>query len=373
MAKKTVMLIFGGVSGEHGISCATAAGVLDAIDRDRYRVVPVGITRQGEWVLSDDDPEQYRLRPDGTAEISAIGVNVFLTPGSGVLGTDDGTELGHVDVAFPLLHGPFGEDGTIQGLLEMAGVRYVGCGVAASAAAMDKHLTKQLLSDAGLEVGSWRYLPAFRALQLLDNQNLLADFVSGLRYPLFVKPTRAGSSLGISMVEDLSQLPDAILQAQRHDPNVIIEGALSGVEVECAVLGPAIDGVSGRPLGDGKVRTTDPGCIEISGAKDFYDFDTKYLDPDAINLQIPARISDSARIRVREMAAAAFTALGCEGLSRVDFFVDGENVAINEVNTMPGFTPYSMFPALWANMGISYPDLVTELIEMAYSRPLGLR
>lgn len=366
-SKPRVLVLFGGNSGEHGISCATAAGVLRAIDHERYDVVPVGISRSGAWVSMPDDPDAYALRNDGTYEVDERPERVVLAPGiSGALEVDAAqtlTRLGPVDVVFPLLHGPFGEDGTIQGLLEMAGVRYVGCGVLASAAAMDKHVTKTLLTHAGVPAGSWHLITdrAWRA----DRDAELAR-VADLGLPVFVKPCRAGSSLGISRVSEAGDLAEAIEQARQWDPRVIVEAQLSGIEVECAVLG-------GR--GAEGPRASGPGLIRVSDDVEFYDYRTKYVDHDAVALTIPAPLPPDLAFRVRNLALTAFEALQCEGLARVDFFVDVEagEVVINEVNTMPGFTPYSMYPALWAHEGLSYRDLVTELIELALARPLGLR
>ncbi|MDU0969073.1 MAG: D-alanine--D-alanine ligase family protein [Actinomycetaceae bacterium] len=369
--KSRVLVLFGGQSGEHGISCATAAGVLGAIDRSRYDVLPVGITKDGTWVRMPDDPDRYVLSGDQTYEVQADDAHVVVAPGlADILEVTqaDGqqvtaADLGAVDVVFPLLHGPYGEDGTIQGLLEMAGLPYVGCGVLASAAGMDKHVTKVLLSAAGLPAGRWS-LVTDRAWRE-DREGVLAG-LADLGLPVFVKPCRAGSSLGITKVDRSEDLPAAIEEARRHDPRVIVESLLTGLEVECAVLG-------GR--GGSAPRCAQPGLIAVSEDVEFYDYQTKYVDHDAVALQIPAPIPDDLAAEVKRVAAATFDALECEGLARVDFFVDPEagTVVVNEVNTMPGFTPYSMYPALWANEGIAYTDLVTELIELAKERPLGLR
>ncbi|WKR22061.1 D-alanine--D-alanine ligase family protein [Actinomyces israelii] len=366
--KPRVAVVFGGRSGEHTISCATAAGVLSAIDRDRYEVLPIGITPSGQWVLVDDDPAALALddsRPP--VEITAEGLGrgeLAVRPGSGALTalTPAGpSALGGVDVVLPLLHGPYGEDGTIQGMLEMLGVRYAGCGVLASAAGMDKQVTKVLLSAAGIataphvvvEPHRWNRdrVAVLRACEALD-------------YPLFVKPARAGSSLGITRVERRADLPAAIEAAREVDPKVLVETGIVGREIEVAVLG-------GR--GDDAPRVAEPGEIVMDaahGAGEFYDYQTKYLAHDAVQMVCPARLTPAERELVMTAAAGAFLAIGAEGLTRVDFFVTDDGRAIvNEVNTMPGFTPFSMYPYMWRVSGMDYPALVGELIELALERP----
>jgi D-alanine-D-alanine ligase len=265
-------------------------------------------------------------------------------------------ELGDVDVVFPLLHGPWGEDGTVQGLLEMAGIPYVGSGVLASAAAMDKAYMKVLLSAAGLPVG--RYLVSRDGDQIDDSD------IAALGFPLFVKPARGGSSLGISRVENASQLADALAAAYRFDPKALIEAAVPGREIECGVL---------EPLEERGAAASVPGEIRVTGkGHTFYDFEAKYLD-DAVELDVPADLPEHLTTTVQAFARRAFIALGCEGLARVDFFVDGDSVVVNEVNTMPGFTPYSMFPRMWAASGVDYPALVDRLLKSALQRGTGLR
>ena len=366
--KSRVAVVFGGRSGEHTISCATAAGVLSAIDRDRYEVLPIGITPSGQWVLVDDDPDALALddsRPP--VEITAEGLGrgeLLVRPGSGALTalTPTGPSvLGGVDVVLPLLHGPYGEDGTIQGMLEMLGIRYAGCGVLASAAGMDKQVTKVLLSAAGIataphvvvEPHRWNRARAavLRACEALD-------------YPLFVKPARAGSSLGITKVERGADLPAAIEAAREVDPKVLVETGITGREIEVAVLG-------GR--GDDAPRVAEPGEIVMDaahGAGEFYDYQTKYLAHDAVQMVCPARLAPAERELVMSTAAEAFLAIGGEGLTRVDFFVTADGRAIvNEVNTMPGFTPFSMYPYMWEVTGMDYTALIGELIELALERP----
>ncbi|SNU00899.1 D-alanine-D-alanine ligase [Ruaniaceae bacterium KH17] len=366
-AKARVAVIFGGKSGEHPVSCATAAGVLRAIDRERFEVVPIGITREGAWVLMPDAPE---LLEGGTAEVSevttALGSVVVDSARTSELVEIHGeaaVDLGPIEVVLPLLHGPFGEDGTIQGFFEMTDVRYVGSGVLASALAMDKHFTKIALRGAGLPVA--QHVLVSNARWRHERQAVLAES-ERLGLPLFVKPSRAGSSLGITRVTDFAELPAAIEAAREHDPKVIVEAALSGREIECGVIGGR-DGGTPRvaPLGE---------VVMHSQTSDWYDYETKYFDSDGFSMVCPADLPEAVAERVQEMAVAAFQALDCEGLARVDFFVDDDGTpTINEINTMPGFTPYSMFPVMWQKAGLSYPELVTELIELALQRPLGLR
>ncbi|ACZ31303.1 D-alanine/D-alanine ligase [Xylanimonas cellulosilytica DSM 15894] len=370
-ARKTrVALLFGGRSGEHAISAATAAGVLRAIDRDVYDVVPVGITRDGRWVVAADEPERWEITDGRLPEVTSddgAEVVLSLTAGERTLrvlepGQVPGV-LGEVDVVFPLLHGPFGEDGTLQGLLELADVHYVGAGVLASAVGMDKHFMKLVLEGQGLPVGPYTVILP-RDWETRREEATAA--VARLGLPVFVKPARAGSSLGITRVDDLADLPAAVAEAQRHDPKVIVEQGIEGREVECAVLG----GRSGLPA-----RASLPGEIVVDhGAHAFYDFEAKYLDESAVQLRCPADLPDKVVAQVRSIAVRTFDAVGAEGLSRVDVFVTpDERVIVNEINTMPGFTPFSMYPRMWEATGLTYPQLIDELIQLALERPTGLR
>jgi D-alanine-D-alanine ligase len=364
-----VAIVFGGRSSEHAISCVTAGSVLDAIDRSAYDVVPVGIATDGRWVLESGDTDRLRITgPDHLPAVDGDRATIALLREEG--GTDlvvhepsqPPHTLGEVDVVFPLLHGPWGEDGTIQGLFEMAGVRYVGAGVLASAVAMDKAYAKIVLRDAGLPV-----MPAevVTSREWYRDPDGVRHLVAELGYPLFVKPARAGSSIGISKVHDPSELDAAIEEAHRHDPKALVERAAIGArEVECGVLETL----------DGTPDTTLPAEIRVGDGHEFYDFAAKYLPEEHTELDIPADLPDEVATELREMAARAFTALGCEGLARVDFFVmpDG-SLVLNEVNTMPGFTPTSMFPRMWAAAGVDYPALVDRLIRLALRRSTGLR
>ncbi|WP_295692843.1 D-alanine--D-alanine ligase family protein [Lapillicoccus sp.] len=363
-----VAVVFGGRSSEHAVSCATAAGVLQAIDRDKYDVVPVGIAKDGRWVLVADDPEPLRLAPGHIPEVdgSAAGVLVPLsTIDRALVALEPGRpprELGDVDVVFPLLHGPFGEDGTIQGYLELSDTRYVGSGVLASAVGMDKHYMKVVFAGAGLSVGPYAVITdrAWRA-----DRAAALDSSAGLGYPLFVKPARAGSSMGITRVHRREDLEAAVESAREHDPKVVVEAGILGREIECSVL-------EGR--GTAAPRTSQVGEIEVHGDHEFYDFEAKYLAEEDVDLRCPADLPEEVADEVRRVSAAAFDALGCEGLGRVDVFVteDGR-VVVNEINTMPGFTPLSMYPRMWAATGLAYPDLIDELITLALERRTGLR
>ncbi len=366
--KPRVAVVFGGRSSEHGISCVTAGSVLSAIDREAYDVVPVGIATDGRWVLEADEPARLAIRGNDLPEVDAAGSTVAL------MGAATGTELvvtdatsvpsviGEVDVVFPLLHGPWGEDGTLQGMLEMAGVRYVGSGVLASAIGMDKAYMKVVLQAAGLPV-----TPGITVTRTEWEQDPIGvrTRIEELGFPSFAKPARAGSSMGISKVHDSGEVEDALAEAFRHDPKVLVEQSMEGArEVECGVLGT----VEGPP------ETSRPGEVRTGGDHEFYDFEAKYLADQHTEIDIPADIDAETEQSLRAMAVRAFEALSCEGLARVDFFVmpDG-SLVINELNTMPGFTPTSMYPQLWAASGLTYPELVDRLVQLALRRDTGLR
>ncbi len=373
--RPVVLVLFGGQSSEHEISCATAAGVLEAIDQTRWEVIPVGITRDGHWVPQPNDPARYRLGETGGYEVLSQGEQVSFLSGTTSDGhprlvyfqvDEEGRPLAEslhpgpvVDVVFPLLHGPFGEDGTLQGLLELSGVRYVGCGVSASAVAMDKRLTKTVLEDAGIPVGRWEGVSA-RQWQA-DREGVLAR-LDRLGLPVFVKPCRAGSSLGITRVTDAGELAAAIEAAHEHDPQVIVEAAHAGREIECGIL----------QLPGGELVASPLGEITVTDAQ-FYDYESKYFGQGGVQLSCPAQVNHAAAIQ--EAARVSFEALGAEGLARVDFFYQEEtgSYIVNEVNTLPGFTPYSMYPTMLAQAGYPYPKLVATLLEEAMSRPVGLR
>jgi D-alanine-D-alanine ligase len=366
--KPRVAVVFGGRSSEHAVSCSTAASVLSVINHDKYDVVPIGITSGGKWVLEADDPEPLRLTASQTPEVYPGNSAITLTgdPASRELIVSEPGEpprtLAEVDVVFPLLHGPYGEDGTIQGLFEMAGMRYVGSGVLASAVGMDKAYMKSILAAHGLPVLPYT---VFKAREWKDDPAAVQESVRSLGWPVFVKPARGGSSMGIRKVGDAEFLADAIEYAQQFDPKVLIEASAGDArEVECAVL-ESPDGVpEASPVAE----------IVSYGDHDFYDFEAKYLGEDGVRLDVPANLQPDLTDTVRRMSVAAFDAIGAEGLARVDFFIrhDGR-VLVNEINTMPGFTPTSMYPRLWAEAGVSYEELVERLIQLALNRPTGLR
>ncbi len=365
--KPRVAVVFGGRSSEHAVSCMTAAGVLRAIDRDRYDVVPVGIAPAGRWVLAPDDPDALEARGGRLPGVdpSGTGVVVPTSTGDRALTTmrpgEVPTTLGDVDVVLPLLHGPFGEDGTIQGLLELGDVPYAGSGVLASAAGMDKHVMKVLLAGHGLPVGP--YVVLTPRAWARDPAAELAR-AAALGFPLFVKPARAGSSMGITRVGDASGLRAAVEAAHRHDPKVVVEAAVVGRELECGVL---------QDL-DGTPRASPLGEVEVLGGHDFYDFEAKYLAAADVRLTCPADVPAAVTERVQDVAVRAFEAMGCEGLARVDvFWTADDEVVVNEINTMPGFTPHSMYPRMWAAAGVGYPALVDRLLQLALTRPTGLR
>lgn len=361
-----VAVVFGGRSSEHAISCISAGSVLAAIDRSIYEVVPIGITPEGRWVVERDDPDRLRITDGNLPAVDGSGAHVVLPgdpthAGGEVMRADAVIGILHgVDVVFPVLHGPWGEDGTIQGLLELAGIPYVGSGVFASAAAMDKGHMKAVLASAGLEVGPYELVTTS---QWRDDPDAVLDRLAPLGLPVFVKPARAGSSVGITRVTQARDLPAAIEVARAHDPRVIVETGFLGVrEVECGVLDGA-DGPSASVCAEIVVR---PG-------HDFYDFEAKYLE-DAVDLLVPADLPAEVESSVRSQAVLAFEALTCEGLARVDFFVTADGRAIvNEVNTMPGFTSISMFPRMWQATGMTYPALISHLIADALRRGTGLR
>ena len=353
-----VAVVFGGRSTEHGVSAVSAGSVLRHLDQERYEVVPVGITTEGTWVLGSAEQLAVTGRElpevSSGAELTLVNHNlVALEP------TRAGEALAQVDVVFPVLHGAYGEDGTIQGLLELADIPYVGPGVLSSAVAMDKEFTKKLLAAEGLPVGPY-------AVVRRGQSTLPQAERDRLGLPVFVKPARAGSSTGITKVTSWDDLDHAIDYARAIDPKVLVEAAIVGREVECGVL----------EFPDGRVEASLPAEIRmISDTVDWYDFDSKYLDTDdACEFDIPAKLDDDVTTRLREMAVKAFTALDCQGLARVDFFVTPDNqLVINELNTMPGFTNVSMYPKMWAVTGVDYPTLLSTLIDTAIARGTGLR
>ncbi|MGA9750084.1 MAG: D-alanine--D-alanine ligase family protein [Nocardioides sp.] len=368
--KPRIAVVFGGRSNEHAVSCSTAGSVLRAIDTDRYDVIPVGITHDGRWVLESGDPERLTITTgDKLPEVDPTRATVALASeshGSELVVHEPSAvpqTLGEVDVVFPLLHGPWGEDGTIQGLLEMAGVRYVGAGVLASAVGMDKHYMKIVFQAQGLPVLPYTVITP-RGWE--TDRAACHESVDSLGYPVFVKPCRGGSSIGISKVHDASELDAAVEEARVHDPKVLVETAADGGrEIECGV----IEGFGTNPPDASVVAE-----IAIGGEHEFYDFAAKYLPEEHTRLDVPADLPEAVADQVRELSTQAFQALSCEGLARVDFFLlPDERLVINEINTMPGFTPSSMFPRMWAATGLDYPALVDRLVQLALHRDTGLR
>jgi D-alanine-D-alanine ligase len=361
-----VAVVFGGRSNEHAISCVSAGSILRNLDPERFDVVAVGITPEGSWVLTDGDPDSLAIANRQLPAVSSeSGTELALTADPRLAGqlvslAPGGAEvLASVDVVFPVLHGPYGEDGTIQGLLELAGVPYVGAGVLASAAGMDKEFTKKLLAAEGLPIGDYAVLRSSEAT--LDAKQL-----DRLGLPAFVKPARGGSSIGVSRVTNRQEMPAAIAHARQHDPKVIVESAIIGRELECGVL----------EFPDGTMQASTVGEIRVAGVRGredaFYDFATKYLD-DAAELDVPAKIDDDVSDAVRELAIRAFKAIDGRGLARVDFFLTEDGPLINEVNTMPGFTTISMYPRMWAASGVDYQTLLATMVDTALARGMGLR
>ena len=364
--KLRVAVLFGGRSTEHSISCITAGSVLAALDPQRYDVVPIGITREGRWVLASGDPAAFQIHGDHLPEVGSSDASVVLAAdptAPELVVSEPGAVprvLADVDVVFPLLHGPYGEDGTIQGLLELAGIPYVGAGVLSSAVAMDKHYMKLVLHGCGLPD-----IPhvVVRSREWDDDRSAVRESVASLGFPVFVKPARGGSSIGISKVHDAGELDDAIELARRSDPKVIVEAMIEGREIEVGVL----EGVDG-----GRPDVSLAAEITVRD-REFYDFDAKYFDV-GTDIAVPASLTDEVEAQIRRLAVMAFEALSCEGLARVDFFVtSAHRVLVNEVNTMPGFTPTSVFPRVWAASGLDYPALLDRLIQTAMRRSTGLR
>ncbi len=355
-------MVFGGRSPEHAVSAVSAGSILGALDPDEFEVVPVGITRAGQWVLTSGDPLALSFTERRLPEITASAGQAVVLPGDpttgGLVALDavDGVRaLGHVDVVFPALHGAYGEDGTIQGLLEMAGIPYVGSNVFASAAAMDKEFTKKLVAAEGIPVGPYAVLRSGMTLTGAQRERLGP--------PVFVKPARAGSSFGITKVKAWADLDAAVAAARAIDPKVLVEKAILGREIECGVL----EGEAG-----GGPEASELAEIRVVSGHEFYDFEAKYLD-ESCEFDIPARLPDRVTRQVQEYACRTFAALDCAGLARVDFFVTPElDIYLNEINTMPGFTATSMFPQMWAASGLEYPKLVSRLVRTALQRGTGL-
>lgn len=359
--RPVVAVLFGGRSSEHAVSCVTAAGVLGALDEQRYRVLPIGMTRDGVCRIVED-AKDFRFDPDAMPEVVDDGTELVFpldmrrSPLRVVRANGAVEDVAVVDVFFPVLHGPFGEDGTVQGVFELMDVPYVGSGVLSSAIGMDKRFMKAVLRDAGIPTSPWE---SVTMRQFRSDRDAVAARLRALGDVLFVKPANAGSSMGVSKVPDPSDdaaLDAALAKALRHDSAAIVEPMIVGREIECGVIGTRFH--------EGP-RASVPGEIEVTGAE-FYDFDTKYLNPDAVRITCPADIDAQAAARVQELARATFDAFDCSGLARIDTFVTADgDVYVNEINTLPGFTPTSMFPVVWQRSGLRYEELVDTLVDIA--------
>jgi len=416
--KIRVAVVFGGRSTEHAVSCVSAGNVLAAIDTAKYEVIPIGITRAGQWVLAAGDPARLAITdgqlpsvesllpvtepaprsgapgpgvpgepaapasgPASAAEPRTAPARAAAAPGSaaggsGLLLTGPAQvpqALAGADVVLPLLHGAYGEDGTIQGMLELAGIRYAGASVFASAAGMDKEYMKLIFKVHDLPVGRYVVVrdrdwgPAAddgTGMPVAVRRKRVLDEIAELGWPVFVKPARGGSSIGISKASDVAELHEAIEAAREHDRKVLVEAAVDGLEIECGVLERA----DGAPP-----DTSLPGQVRVAGNAEFYDFEAKYLD-DGTSMVIPAPIPRSQLSEIRRLAGIAFDAISCEGLARVDFFYTADGrVLVNEINTMPGITPSSGFPLMWAATGVPLRELIDRILQVTLSKPPGQR
>ncbi len=353
--KLRLALLYGGRSAEHAVSVSSARAVMEALDPERFEVVPIAITREGAWMLPRTSPLELTAPEGGLPEMEAVGSEIALRPEqrAGALALAGGAQLGRIDVVLPILHGPHGEDGTVQGLFELADLPYVGAGVLASALAMDKSMAKVVLAQAGLAQGL--YLVVREGDWHADPAAVARRVAAGLAYPVFTKPARLGSSIGITKVKSPDELADGLEAAFVHDAKVLVEQGVVARELEVGVIGnqaPAASVVG-----------------EVIPGHEFYDFEAKYLD-ESSKLVIPAPLPAAVAERARELAVRAFQALDCEGFARVDFFyLDATaELLVNEVNTIPGFTPKSMFPMLWDASGLPYPELIARLVDLAIER-----
>jgi D-alanine-D-alanine ligase len=350
--KINVGILFGGKSAEHEVSLQSAKNVLDAIDKEKYDVTLIGIDKTGRWYLNDQSQFLLNSHDPKFIALEKTDKDVVLLPGDEgqrLLCISDHKASSKIDVVFPILHGPYGEDGTVQGLLKLANIPFVGPGVLGSAVGMDKDVTKRLLRDAGIPIA--KFMVAYKWDQGLN----FHEVVQNLGLPLFVKPANAGSSVGVSKVKNEEQFNKALDEAFAFDTKILIEECIVGREVECAVLG------NEQPIAS--------SVGEVIAQQDFYSYEAKYIDENGALLEIPAKLSPEAVSLIQEQAIKAFKVLCCEGLARVDFFLTKDNIAvINEINTIPGFTKISMYPKLWEISGISYKELIDKLIQLALAR-----
>ena len=351
MKKLSVCVLFGGMSPEHEVSLRSAEFVLNCLDPEKYNIFPVGITKNGDWVLFGGT--DYAMRPSGEWQNCPENRRAAISPvrGQGLLSFEgDCVVRERIDVVFPVLHGENGEDGTIQGLLKLAGIPYVGPHVSASAVAVDKTLTKLVVDHAGVTQAAWALVRNSELDCRMDN--VLENLEQKFSYPMFVKPAGTGSSVGVSKAADRDGLKDALLKAGTYDEKILVEEFIHGREVEVAVMG------NNSPVAS--------DCGEIDSGAEFYDYDAKYITDTSV-AYIPARIPEDVAEQVRDAAVKVYSAIGCQGLSRVDFFVtyEGNRVVFNEINTLPGFTSISMYPKLFAASGIPGPQLIDELLQLA--------
>lgn len=349
MSKQNLAVIFGGQSSEHEISCMSASNIIQCIDAQRYNIILVGITKEGHWVEAAD----LNAVQDGSWRQSKT--SIVLSPdatrkGLYRMSEDEKVQFVHLDVIFPVLHGLYGEDGTVQGLFKLAGIPFVGCGLFASAAGMDKLYTKIIVDTLGIRQA--KYVPVYKE-ELTKMDEVVARVESALEYPVFVKPSRAGSSKGVNKAANREQLKNALIEAADNDRKILVEETIIGREVECAVLG--------------NLDVKASGVGEILSADEFYDFDAKYYNSESKTLVDPP-MPENMREQIREDAVKIFMALDGRGLSRVDFFLTESGVVFNEINTLPGFTAISMYPMLWEAQGIPKKELVQKLIDLAFER-----
>ena len=350
MNKLNIALIFGGKSGEHEVSLVSTASIYKHIDKDKYNVFTIGITKEGTWMYYEGSEEN--IKNGNWVNLANKKVEVNLVPSGnkevGIIFEDGRVEK--IDVLFPVLHGPYGEDGTIQGLFEISQIPYVGCGVLASSVGMDKLICKKVFSEIGLP--QVNYTDTSRWAFYMDSDKELNDIEAKLSYPIFVKPANLGSSVGISKATDREELLKGIEEALKYDSRIVLEQGIDAREIEVAVLG------------NDEVKASIAG--EIKPAKDFYDYEDKYING-ASTYDIPANISEENMENIRRMAVEAFKGIDGKGLSRVDFFIDRNSgeIFINEINTLPGFTNISMYPKMWEATGLPYTQLIDKLIELA--------
>lgn len=357
MNKKTVAVLFGGQSSEHSVSLISATTIISNMDSEKYFIIPVGITKEGKWLIYNGPVENIK-----NGDWEKYGTPAVLSPDAGMKGiikiVGDKAKIIPVDVVFPVLHGAWGEDGTIQGLLELAKIPYVGCGVLASSVSMDKVYTKIICKDAGIPQANYTWVFASD----IEKEDTLKGIEKEIGYPLFIKPSNAGSSVGISKATNREELLKGLKEAARYDRKIVIEEFVNGRELECAVLG------------NEDIKVTRVGEILSAADAEFYDFDAKYNNPDSKTV-IPAPIPAEKEEEIRSLAKRVFKAVNGSGISRIDFFMDRESgkIIFNELNTLPGFTSISMYPMLWEEAGLPKKELIDELIELALSRDNGIR